>query len=232
MKKNQEKEVVVLEGEKRNTFGKKLKKYRRDGKIPANIYGKNFTSIAIFISEKDFRKVYQKVKKTGIIHLKLNQEEFPVLISQIQLHPVDHQILHVDFRKIDLKQKLVTEVPIKIVGQSPAVEQKGGYLLISKDKLQIEALPENIPSEIIVDISTLTEINQEIKVEQILINDKYQIKEDPQTTIVSVIAHKEEKIEPVAPPPTETPATKEETAESPETPAVASKEKQPEEEKR
>jgi large subunit ribosomal protein L25 len=233
MKKTKEDKEVFLAAEKRTLFGKKLKKPRLEGKTPANIFGQNFTSMAISVDAKEFKKVYQNVKKTGILRLKLEKEEIPVLIFQIQLHPVNQQILHVDFRKVDLKQKLITEVPVKIVGQSPAVEQKGGYLLISKDRLQIEALPEDIPTEITIDIGSLAEINQEIKVEQIKIEGKYQIKEEPQTTVVSVIAHKEERIEPEAAPATEVPTAKagEKTGETSETAPTAAKDNQPKEQK-
>jgi large subunit ribosomal protein L25 len=207
MTENKNNKENLLNAEKRTLFGKKLKRLRQEGKIPANVFGKDFSSTSITVNEKEFKKIYQKVKQTGILYLQLEKEELPVLISQIQLHPISHQILHIDFRKVDLKQKLVTEVPIKIVGESPAVEQKGGYLLVAKDKLQIEALPEEIPSEITIDISTLTEFNQEIKVNQIKIEGKYEFKEHPQTTVVSVIAHKEEKIEPQTAPVTETTTT-------------------------
>lgn len=204
--KKTESEKLVLKAEKRNVFGKKLKKYRKEGKIPANVFGQNFKSEAIFVNIKDFKKIFQKAKTTGIVYLELEKEKLPTLIAQVQLHPVDHQILHVDFRKVDLTQKIVTEVPIKIVGKSKAVEEKGGYLLVNKEKIQIEALPEAIPPYIEIDISNLTEINQEIKVEQIKGDKKYEIKEDPQTTIVSVIEHKEEKVTQEVPTPTETPA--------------------------
>jgi large subunit ribosomal protein L25 len=195
MKNIKEKEQIKLNAEKRTIFGKKLKKLRKENKIPANIYGQNFASTAIFVSQKDFINIYHRVQKTGIIYLKLDTKEIPVIISQIQLHPINHQILHIDFRKVDLKQKLITEVPIKIINQSPAVEQKGGYLLVNKEKLQIEAFPQSIPSEILIDISSLIELNQEIKVNQIKINGDYEIKNDPETTVVTVIPHKEETTE-------------------------------------
>jgi len=205
--KKTESEKLILKAEKRNVFGKKLKKYRKEGKIPANVFGQNFKSEAIFIDFKEFKKIFQKAKKTGIVYLELEKEKLPTLIAQVQLHPVDHQILHVDLRKVDLTQKIITEVPIKIVGKSKALEEKGGYLLVSKDKIQIEALPEAIPSYIEIDISSLTEINQEIKVEQIKGDKKFEIKEDPQTTIVSVIEHKEEKMTQEVSTPSETTAT-------------------------
>ncbi len=187
---------IQLIAEKRSIFGKKLRKERINGKLPANIYGPQFKSQAITVNLKDFNRAYRVAEETGIIYLKVDKEDFPSLIKNVQLHPVSHLILHVDFRKIDLKQKIETQVPIKIVGESPAVAQKGGVLLTQTSEVMIESLPENIPHEIEVDVSDLNEIGIEIKVSSLPKTDKYTIKEDAEKVIVSVIAHKEESLAP------------------------------------
>ncbi len=202
--KKSQSETNILRVSKRNIFGKKLKKLRKEGMIPANIYGPNFKSTAIVVGAKDFLKTYKITKKTGIIYLKYEKEEIPVLIKNIQRHPIEDIILHIDFRKIDLKQKIQTEVPIKIIGKSEAVVQKGGVLLTQSSKLLIEALPQDIPQSIEIDISSLKEIGQEIKVSDLPKSSKYEIKDGPEKVIISIIAHKEEKITPettAAPPP-------------------------------
>ncbi len=190
------KERHTLSTEKRNVFGKKLKKMRHENILPANIYGTDFKSLAVSTKFKDFIKVYKIAKETGVIYLSIENKEIPVLIKNVQLHPVSHLILHVDFRKIDLKKKVETEVPIKIIGESEAVTQKEGVLLTLSDKLIIEALPEDIPQNFEIDISALKDIGQEIKVKDIKITEKFEIKDDPEKVIVSVTAHKEESITP------------------------------------
>ncbi len=187
---------LSLQAVNRNVFGKKLRKERINGKLPANIYGPEFKSQAITVEVKDFNRVYKVAEETGIVYLKVDKEELPALIKNVQLHPVSHLILHVDFRKIDLKQKIATQVPIQIVGESPAVAQKGGVLLTQTDEVMVEALPENIPHEIEVNVSDLAEIGAEIKVSSLPKTDKYTVKEEADRVIVSVIAHKEESLAP------------------------------------
>ncbi|MGB9707664.1 MAG: 50S ribosomal protein L25, partial [Microgenomates group bacterium] len=131
MKKNKPEtsEKIILKVELRQVFGKKLKSLRKQGLIPGNIYGPDFKSQAVSVNFKDFIKVYKQAKETGVVYLELKEEKIPVLIKNIQRHPINESILHVDFRKIDLKQKIETEVPVTIVGESPAVVEKKGVLL-------------------------------------------------------------------------------------------------------
>lgn len=194
--KNTEKTKITLSVLKREVFGKKLKKLRKEKLVPGNIFGRDIKSQAISFYLKDFIKVYKIAKETGIVYLLLEKKEIPVLIKNLQKDPVKGHLLHVDFRKVDLKEKIETEVPIKIVGVSQAVEEKGGVLLEQSDRLSIEALPEEIPQEIIVDISVLQEVGQEIKVKDLKIQGDYTIKTDPEKVIVSVVAHKEENLTP------------------------------------
>lgn len=189
-------EKVSLKVESRQVFGKKLTKIRRQGFVPGNIYGPDFKSQSVSVLQKDFLKTYKKVGETGVIYLSLDKDNIPVLIKMIQKHPVSGFLLHIDFRKIDLSKKISTAVPVKTIGISEAVSQKGGVLLIQSDALLIEALPEDIPSYIEVDISVIKEIGQEIKVADLKKSDKFEIKTPVEKVIVAVIAHKEESITP------------------------------------
>jgi len=187
---------VSLKAELRNVFGKKLNKIRRQGLVPGNIFGPDFKSKSISIVYKDLVKTYKKVGETGIVYLALDKENIPVLIKTIQKHPITSSLLHIDFRKIDLSKKIETDVPVKTTGVSEAVSQKGGVLLVQSDTLLIEALPEDIPSSIEVDVTIIKEIGQEIKVSDLKKSDKYEIKTSAEKVVVAVIAHKEESITP------------------------------------
>lgn len=180
----------------RQVFGKNLGKLRATGAIPANIYGPKFASKSVSVPFKDFINTYKQAHETGVIYLNLEKDEIPVLIKNVQRHPVSNAILHTDFRKIDLKQKIETDVPVKIIGESVAVNQKGGVLLHLSHTLLVEALPTDIPSEISVDISKLLELGQEIKVSDLTKSDSFTIKELPDKVIVSVVEHKEESVTP------------------------------------
>jgi large subunit ribosomal protein L25 len=196
------KEKTILKAEIRQVFGKKVKKLRKKGFIPANIFGKDFKSKAITIDAKEFAKVYKKVKETGVLYLEIEKETLPVLIASVQKHPVTHQLLHVDFKKVDLTQKTQAEVPVEIVGQAPAVLEKGGVLLTLTQSLLVEALPEEIPQSIKIDISILKDIGQEIKVANLPTSSTYQILTEKEKVIVSAVAHKEESVTPETQPTT------------------------------
>lgn len=187
---------VSLKAELRNVFGKKLNKVRRQGLVPGNIFGPDFKSQSISVVYKDLVKTYKIVGETGIVYLSLDKENIPVLIKTIQRHPLSSSLLHIDFRKIDLSKKIETNVPVKIIGVSEAVSQKGGVLLVQSNTLLIEALPEDIPSRLEVDITIIKDIGQEIKVSDLKKSDKYKINTPAEKIVVAVIAHKEESIVP------------------------------------
>jgi len=187
---------LTLSTTARIVFGKKLNKIRKEGFIPANIYGPEFKSQAISVNFKDFLKSYKTAKETAVIYLNLDKNEIPVLIKHVQRHPVGDQILHIDFRKIDLKQKIKASVPVKVIGTSEAVNQKGGVLLTQAVTLTVEALPQDLPQNIEIDITKLKEIGQEFKVEDLVKSEKYSIQEPVEKVIVSIVAHKEESITP------------------------------------
>ncbi len=195
MKKN-DKERHVLDVTKRDAFGKKLRKLRHQGLIPANIFGPKFDSLAVSVNAKEFLKVYRIVRETGVIYVHVDGQEIPALIRNIQKHPITDAIIHVDLRKIDLTQKIETAVPVTTANDSPAVTQQGGVLLVQAHELLIESLPGDIPQSIEVDISVLTEVGMDIKVKDIVHPSTYIIKEEEDKVVVSVTAHKEESITP------------------------------------
>lgn len=190
------KEKLTLVAEKRETFGKKLRKMRHSGVIPANIYGPEFTSVAITVSFKDFIHTYKTARETGVVYITVGKEEYPTLIKDIQRHPVSDAILHVDFRRINLREKIETDVPLVFVNEAPAVQTLGGQLLTQTNEILIEALPTDIPEHIEIDLATLTEIGSEIRVQDVTKIANVDIKEDPERIIVSVVARKEESITP------------------------------------
>ncbi|MFH0979354.1 MAG: 50S ribosomal protein L25 [Candidatus Roizmanbacteria bacterium] len=187
---------LTLEVKNRELTGKKAGKLRKEGLVLANIYGPEFKSQSLSVDLKAFTKTYRAARETAVVYLKLNKDELPILIKNVQKHPVTDMILHVDFRKIDLKKKIQTEVPIKVIGVSEAVSQKAGVLLIQSKTVLVEALPQNIPPHIEVDITIIKDIGQEIKVSDLKKPDQYEIKTLPEKVIVSVVEHKEESVTP------------------------------------
>lgn len=196
MKKTASPKKLSLKVDLRKIVGKKVRNLRRQGLVPGNVFGSDFKSISVSVGLKDFIVAYKIARETGVIYLTVEGKELPVLIKNIQLHPVSDKILHVDFRKIDLTKKIETAVPVKITGLSEAVSQKGGVLLMQMESLTVEALPEDIPTQIDVDVSVIKEVGQEIKVGDLVKSAKFTVKDQAEKVIVSVVAHKEESITP------------------------------------
>jgi len=179
-------EKFKLKVEKRKIVGRKVKALRKQGILPANIYGKEIKSLAVQLPTKDFLKIYQEVGETGIVELSLGEEKYPVLIHNLQLQPVTGQPLHVDFRKVTLTEKVKATVPVVTVGEAPAVTQKLGILLTPVNELEVEALPTDLPEHIEVDISNLKEVDQEIKISDLKIPQKVTVLANQELVIVKI----------------------------------------------
>ena len=176
----------TLTGEKRELVGKKVKHLRREGKLPATIYGKKIKSASISVSADAFHKVYEEAGETGLVQLSVGGEARPVLIHSVQVDPVSYTPLHIEFHQVDLKEKVHAKVSIELTGDSPAVAQKLGVLLSVLRDVEVEALPMDLPEKILVDISKLAEVNQELKVSDLPVASGVTVLTDGTLTIVKV----------------------------------------------
>jgi large subunit ribosomal protein L25 len=156
-----------LSVEKRTVFGKQLKKLRREGILPANVYGKNIESTAVQIPFKDFMNVYSRVGSTGLIELTVDGKKHPVLVHNIAIHTLTNDPIHADFFIVNLKEKISAHVPLVAEGESAAVTEKKGMMLQLINEVEIEALPADLPESIHVDVTTLNEVGDQILVESI-----------------------------------------------------------------
>lgn len=195
-KKPQSSDKFYLNVIKRDVFGKKLNKIRREGFLPGNIFGEGFKSQSVSLPIKDFLHTFKRAHETHVVYLKLDKEEIPVLIQHLQRHPVTDILLHVDFRKVNLSKKIETEVPIKLIGESAAVTQNKGILLTLAESIMIEALPDKIPDAIEIDISHLKELNDEIKISDLISSTDFTFKDEAGKVIVRISQHKEEELTP------------------------------------
>lgn len=190
-----------LKADKRKITGRKVKKLREEGKLPANIYGKGVKSTSIEVDEKDFKKVYGEAGETGIIEISIGKEMHPVLVNNIQNDPITGNILHVDFRQVNLKEKVSAEVPVETTGESPAEKQGLGTAVQYLDEIEVEALPMDLPEVFEVDLTKLSEVDQAIFVKDMPVDkSKVEIKQDPDEIVVKVEPLREEEEEPVAAP--------------------------------
>ncbi|KKP46524.1 MAG: 50S ribosomal protein L25 [Candidatus Woesebacteria bacterium GW2011_GWA1_33_30] len=209
-----------LKATKREVFGRKVKRFRKEGLAPANIFGKKIKSEAIFVNKKEFTDVFAKAGETQIIHL----NDKPVLVSGLQIDPVTSDYLHVDFRRVDLTEKITAKVPVEIVGESPAEKQKMGTVVQQLSEIEVEALPADLPEKIEIDATTLIEVDQTIYVKDLKIDKKVTIKTDLESIVAKVEPPtKEEVVEVVAPVEDEVPVEGEQPKEGETKPAEETK---------
>jgi len=188
---------VELNVSPRPVLGKKVKRLRREGIIPANVYGRALDSVAIQVARDDLVRVVRSAGRNEIIYLRLDGEEpRPTFVRQIQRNPVTDAILHVDFYQISLAEKVHIEVPLSLVGTAPAEQTYGGTLLHSLDSITVEGLPTDIPSVIEVEVSSLEEIDAAIHVGELDVPDEVTVLTDPEVVVAKIAPpHVEKEVE-------------------------------------
>lgn len=151
-----------LAATKRTAMGRKVRALRKTGFVPANIFGKKIDSLAIQVEVKTLKEVLKQAGETNLINLKVDSgKNHPVLVAGYAQDSVTGELQHVDFHEVDLTVKTTAMVPLHTVGESEAVKA-GNVLVLQKNELEVEALPADLPNEIEVDITTLTEVGSTI----------------------------------------------------------------------
>ena len=193
-------EKITLKAKARKAVGRKVKLLRKEGILPANIYGKKIKSESIQIDLKEFLNVYQKVGDTGLFYI----NERPVLIANIQKEPVSDSLLHVDFHQVDLKEKVEAQVPVELIGESPAEKQSIGTVVQYLKEIEVEALPTDLPDKFEIDASKLIEVDQMVHVKDLPYDkSKIEVKTDLEEILVKVEPPQKEEV--IVPPPAEVP---------------------------
>ncbi len=189
-----EKTRVELSVGPREVLGKKVKRLRREGVIPANVYGFEQQSVAIQVPKDDLIHLLRTAGRNDIVYLRLDGEEpRPTFLRLVQRNPVTDAILHVDFYQISLQKKVRMEVQVSLVGTAPAEQTHGGTLLHSLDRITVEGLPMDIPSVIEVDVSGLEEIDAAIHVGELTVVGEVTVLTDPEQVVAKIAPPQVEK---------------------------------------
>lgn len=187
---------ITLKAEKRETLGKKVKRLREQNILPANIYGKGVESLAIKIDKLDFEKIFKEAGETGLVEIVVGDDKRPTLVHEVQYDPVSDEPLHVDFRQVDLKEKVTATVPVETRGESPAEKRGVGTAVLYLDEVEVEALPSDLPEKFEIDISGLEEVDQALYIKDIDVDKaKVEIKADSEEIIIKVEPLREEEEE-------------------------------------
>ena len=170
MSKDKKSDRPVLIVNKRKILGRKVKSLRKEGILPANIYGKKAKSLSVQGPFAEIKKVFLKVGETGLVDLKVEgeKEARPVLFANPQTDPVSDQLIHLDFYQVDLTRKVSADIPVEISGEAPAVTRREGVLVQLLNVIEVEALPADLPEKLVVDVSLLDKIDEAISLKQAL----------------------------------------------------------------
>ena len=177
-----------LEATKRKILGKKNRFLRRQGITPTHLFGHSIESQALQCDTAQLQKIIAQAGMSKLINLTVDDDKHPksVFIREIQKEPVSRQLLHVDFYQVKKGEKIRVDVPIIVVGEAPALKTKGRMLAHGITTLSLESLPEKLPSQIEVDISSLEEVEQAIHVKDIILDADVTVHDDPEQLVVKI----------------------------------------------
>jgi len=190
-------EEIVFEVNRREVIGKKVKQLRRDGKLPAVVYGRNIDPISISLEYQEASKILDSINPSALVVLDIEGERHYTLVRDKQRNPVRRSIIHVDFQAVSLTETVRADVTINLIGEAPAIETYLGILVPSLEQLSIECLATNLPESVEVDISGLTEIGDSLLVRDLTAPEGVEILNDPEDVVVVVIAQAAEEVEEV-----------------------------------
>lgn len=172
--------------EQRTVVGKGLNRLRRDGVVPAVIHNHGQDSLHVMGSELELVKVYQAAGKHHPLNLEVGEQKYLALIKDAHFDPVKRRLQHVVFQAIKQNEKVEAEVPIRLEGDVPA-EKIGLMILTQLDAVEVEALPRNLPDELVVSAEGLAELHDKITVADIRVPEGVTILTDPEHPIATVV---------------------------------------------
>jgi large subunit ribosomal protein L25 len=186
----------------REARGKANKRLRRSGIVPGVVYGKGEGSTNVQVEAKTLETLYRAAGRTSVVKFRLPGASRATsgFIKSIQRHPLSGQAIHVDYYLVNLRVEMEVDVPLVFTGEAPAVEETGGTLLHNLSSIHVKALPNDIPHEIEVDVSTLKSLDVAIHVRDLNLNrDLVQVMTEGDTLVATVVPPRvEEEPETVA----------------------------------
>ncbi len=181
---------VQLNVDPREVTGKKVKSLRRQGIIPAHLYGRGTESLAVQAPQQEVVHLLRTAGRNAIIDLQIGGENGPrpVVLRSVQRDPVSGELVHLDFFQVSLDETMKVGVPLVLVGEAPAVSVYGGVLLQSLDRLNVEALPGDVPQHVEVDVSELEMLEAALFVRDLSVPASVHVLDDPGIVVAKVAA--------------------------------------------
>lgn len=179
-------EKNVINASKRDIRGKKPGVLRREGKIPGVLYGHKSEPTPIVLNAKELNRALMGLTSSSIVTLNVDGTEHSALIREKQRDYLRNQIIHIDFQVLALDEKIRTRIEIALSGVAPAVKEFSGVVLTEKEYIEVEALPNDLPERIVVNLDSLKEIGSNIRIKDLEFSDKVTVLDDLEDVIVSV----------------------------------------------
>lgn len=191
-------EVVTLDAKERKTIGKQVKALRRQGILPAVMYGVGIEPLPLELDEKVASRVLANVGRSTLIDLNVGKDSHKVLVREFQRDVIRRDILHVDFLVVAMDVAIGAVVPVVLIGESLAMEELGGIVVSGLTEIEVEALPADLPEQVSVDIGALVSMSDVITAGDLVLGERVTLITDPDETIANVIAQMaEEEVEEV-----------------------------------
>ncbi len=177
----------------RTVFGKKVNALRREGLIPAELYGHGAPNVHLSVSAKDFSKMYAVAGENTVITLIVGSRKLPAIVHHVDRHYLSGGPMHVDFYQVNMDEKISAHVPLEFIGESAAVREKGAVINKSMTEIEVEALPANLPHQLTVDLSHLDDLEKTLYVRDIKLPKGVEILIDGDTAVVTATAPRVEE---------------------------------------
>ncbi|HEY40513.1 MAG TPA: 50S ribosomal protein L25 [Dehalococcoidia bacterium] len=186
-------EQIELQATKRDILGKKVRFLRRQGITPVHVFGHGIESLALQCDTVNLQRVLALTGQTRIINLNIDGEKTPrtVMVRETQQNILKGDLLHVDFYQVKMTEVIDVDVPIVLVGEAPALRNKENMLSQELNELSIQCLPANIPNSIEIDVTSLAEPDQAIRVSDIVPGKGVTILNDPEVMVARITVQRE-----------------------------------------
>lgn len=165
----------------RTAFGKRSKRLRREGVLPANVYGRGLDSVAVQLPRRGAEALLAEHGLNSLIEIGVEGEDGsrPVVVRSVQRHPLTRELQHLDFYQVDLARPMQAQVPVTLTGEAPAVHTYQGILITGLDRVAVEALPADIPSHVELPVGGLEELDAQLTVGDLRVAEGVRVMTEP-----------------------------------------------------
>jgi large subunit ribosomal protein L25 len=175
---------IILNAEPRTVVGKQVKQLRRQGKLPGVIYGNKVDSKSVTLDLREATKVLSTVSSSSLVTVVLEGKEYPSLVREKQIDFILRTLKHIDFQTVSLTEKIKASVSIHFEGESEAVKEFDAILSTGINQIEVEAYPQDLPENFIVDISILKNLGDSILVKDIPMPENVELLSNPEELVV------------------------------------------------